>query len=268
MAVSARDNAADDEYAVVATLLAESAASGSPTRRDELRDEAIAHCLPLADHIARRFAGRGEPFDDLVQVARVGVVNAVNRFDPGLGADFLSFAVPTVMGEVRRHFRDNTWSVRVSRRAKDTAQAIARGTDELVQKLGRSPKPSELATHLDLPQQEVVDGLLARSAHTTTSLDAGSDESAEFVGRPLRETLGDDDQQLSRIDDFATLGPALQALPERERTIIELRFFESKSQSEIAKHVGVSQMHVSRLLSSTLRRLRDDVSGVSSEEEK
>ncbi|WP_312870855.1 SigB/SigF/SigG family RNA polymerase sigma factor [Gordonia asplenii] len=247
-----------DDYAVVAALLAKAAAVDDATDRADLRDEAIERCLPLAEHIARRFAGRGEPFDDLLQVARVGVVNAVDRFDPTVGAEFLSFAVPTVMGEVRRHFRDNTWSVRVNRRAKDIAAAIARGTDELIQQLGRSPKPSELATHLDMPVSDVIDGLLARSAHSASSIDSPN-AAADDDGRTLKDTLGGEDREMLRIDDFVTLRPAMEQLPERERRIIALRFFESKSQSEIAAEVGISQMHVSRLLSSTLRRLRKSV---------
>lgn len=246
-----------DEYTVVVALLAKAATVDGPDRAS-LRDEAIERCLPLAEHVARRFAGRGEPFDDLLQVARVGVVNAVDRFDPDVGAEFLSFAVPTVMGEVRRHFRDNTWSIRVNRRAKDIAQAIARGTDELIQQLGRSPRPSELATHLDLPVSDVIDGLLARSAHSAASIDSPN-AADEDDGRTLKDTLGGEDPEMSRIDDFVTLRPAMERLPDRERMIIALRFFESKSQSEIAAEVGISQMHVSRLLSSTLRTLRKAV---------
>lgn len=245
-----------DEYGV-ADLLSQAASTDDPDLRAALRQETIERLLPLAEHVARRFAGRGEPFDDLVQVARVGVVNAVDRFDPTVGAEFLSFAVPTVMGEVRRYFRDNTWSIRVNRRAKDVAQAIARGTDELIQSLGRSPRPSELAAHLDLPVADVIDGLLARSAHSASSLDSPVADGED--GRSLAETLGSEDREMTRIDDFVTLQPAMEDLPERERTIVALRFFEAKSQSEIAAELGISQMHVSRLLSATLRKLREAV---------
>lgn len=244
------------EYAVVATLMAQAAETDDAGRKSRLREQAIAAAMPLADHVARRFSGRGEPFDDLLQVAHVGLVNAVDRFDPERGSDFLSFAVPTIMGEVRRHFRDNTWSIRVSRRAKDTAQAIARGIDELVQTLGRSPRPTELAAHLDLPLTEVIDGLLARSAHSATSIDQAS-TSDGGEGRPLVETLGTDDPDMERVADSVTIRPLLERLPARERRILALRFFESKSQSEIAAEVGLSQMHVSRLLSATLKKLRE-----------
>nr|WP_283242202.1 SigB/SigF/SigG family RNA polymerase sigma factor [Gordonia araii] len=241
-------------------MLARAARSSDEARRTELRDQAVELCLPLADHVAQHFAGRGEPFDDLVQVARVGVVNACDRFDPDRDTEFLSFAVPTVMGEVRRYFRDNTWTVRVSRRAKDTAQAIARGADELIQTLGRSPRPSELATHLDLPLDEVVDGLLARSAYSTSSLDSPMADDGDG-GRPLKDSLGTSDRDIDRVSDFLTVREAMKQLPERERTVIALRFFRSMSQSEIAAELGISQMHVSRLLSATLRSLRDAVGG-------
>lgn len=248
-----------DDYAAAVRLLATAAAETDDERRAQLRDEAVAACLPLADHVARRFAGRGEPFDDLVQVARVGLVNACDRFDPTRETEFLSFAVPTVMGEVRRHFRDNTWTVRVGRRTKETAQAITLGIDELAQTLGRSPRPTELAAHLDLPVDEVIDGLLARSAHTASSLDAPASDHGEDAGRPLVETIGATDPDMGRMDDFVTIREAMVELPERERTIVALRFFRSMSQSEIAEELGISQMHVSRLLSATLRRLREAV---------
>ncbi|WP_237421945.1 SigB/SigF/SigG family RNA polymerase sigma factor [Gordonia sp. SID5947] len=228
---------------------------GDADRRAAMRDEIVERCLPLADHVARRFSDRGEPFDDLLQVARIGVVNAVDRFDAERGASFLSFAVPTVMGEVRRHFRDSMWSIRVPRRAKETSLSISKASDELVQTLGRSPRPSEIAEHLDLPVDEVIDGLMARSAYHARSIDAEPDDE----GRSIRETLGSDDERISQIDEFVTLRPALERLPDREREILSLRFFHAMSQSEIAAKVGISQMHVSRLLSRTLSSLRDEL---------
>ncbi|MDL9946529.1 SigB/SigF/SigG family RNA polymerase sigma factor [Gordonia sp. ABSL11-1] len=233
-----------------------------PAVKAEIRDAAVERCLPLAEHVARRFSDRGEAFDDLLQVARIGVVNAVDRFDPERGAGFLSFAVPTVMGEVRRHFRDTMWSMRVPRRAKETSLSIGKASDELVQRLGRSPRPSELAEYLDLPVSEVIDGLMARSAYNAKSIDAEPDDDE---GRSIRETLGDDDEHLSRVDEFVTLRPALERLPDRERRILSLRFFHAMSQSEIAAEVGISQMHVSRLLSRTLTALREELSTESDE---
>ena len=248
----AHDDPAHDDYADVASALTEMRAEPDAVRRARMRDDAINRCLPLAENIARRYADRGAAFDDLLQVACIGVVNAVDRFDAEQGADFLAFAVPTVMGEVKRHFRDTTWSIRVPRRAQELALEIARAGDELVQQLGRSPRPTELAAHLDIPVDDVIDGLMARSAYAATSIDAASDD----AGRPIADRLGDDDPELARIDEFATLRTVLENLSERERRILVLRFFHAMSQSEIAKQVGVSQMHVSRILASTLRTLR------------
>lgn len=254
-------SAADDAYVVAARLLTERESETDSRRRDELRDHAIEMCLPLADHVAARFTGRGEPFDDLVQVARIGLVNACDRYDPEYGAAFLSFAVPTVMGEVRRYFRDSSWSLRVGRRAKENAQAISGGIDDLIQSLGRSPRPSELADHLGLSVDDVVEGLLARSAHSASSLDApvgyGDDP-----GQPIGETLGDTDPELELTADFVAIKEAMTELPERERRIVALRFFRAMSQSEIAAEMGISQMHVSRLLSSTLTTLRDAINPI------
>lgn len=225
--------------------------------RERRRAEIIERCLPLADHVARRFAERGEPIDDLRQVARIGLVHAVDRFDVERGNNFLAFAVPTVMGEVKRYFRDSTWSIRVPRRAQEASMSIAKASEELLQTLGRSPRPSEIAAHLDLPVEEVIEGMVARSAYTATSIDAETSSSSE--GWTLADTLGDEDPRLDLVEEFVTLQPALEQLTERERTILTLRFFRSMSQSEIAKHVGISQMHVSRLLTRILQTLRTQV---------
>ncbi|WP_231965661.1 MULTISPECIES: RNA polymerase sigma factor SigF [unclassified Mycobacterium] len=221
------------------------------------RERIVQRCLPLADHIARRFDGRGEPREDLVQVARVGLVNAVNRFDVEAGSDFVSFAVPTIMGEVRRHFRDNSWSVKVPRRLKELHLRLGAATAELSQRLGRAPTASELAAELDMDREEVVEGLVAGSSYNTLSIDSGGggDEDAPAIV----DTLGDMDTGLDQIDNRETLRPLLAQLPERERTVLVLRFFESMTQTQIAERVGVSQMHVSRLLAKSLARLRDQL---------
>ncbi|MFL0242947.1 MULTISPECIES: SigB/SigF/SigG family RNA polymerase sigma factor [Mycobacteriaceae] len=220
------------------------------------RDAIIERCLPLADHIARRFEGKGEARDDLLQVARIGLINAVKRFDVEMGSDFASFAVPTIMGEVRRHFRDNSWSVKVPRRMKELHLQIGTASAEMSQRLGRAPTASELATELGIDRDEVLDGLMAGSSYKTTSIDgtagSGSDE------RPsLAETLGDVDPGLEKVEYREALRPLLEELPERERTVLVLRFFESMTQSQIAAKVGISQMHVSRLLAKTLAQLRE-----------
>jgi RNA polymerase sigma-B factor len=220
------------------------------------RDKVIERCLPLADHIARRFDGRGEPRDDLVQVARVGLVNAVARFDVEAGSDFVSFAVPTIMGEVRRHFRDNSWSVKVPRRLKELHLRLGTATGELSQRLGRAPTASELAEELDMDRTEVVEGLVAGSSYNALSIDSGGGGDDEDP-RAIVDMLGDVDSGLTQIENREALRPLLAALPERERTVLVLRFFESLTQTQIAEQVGISQMHVSRLLAKSLARLRD-----------
>lgn len=222
------------------------------------RDKIVERCLPLADHIARRFEGRGEPRDDLVQVARVGLVNAVVRFDVETGSDFVSFAVPTIMGEVRRHFRDNSWSVKVPRRLKELHLRLGAATADLSQRLGRAPTATELAAELGMDRSEVVEGLVAGSSYNTLSIDSGGG-SEDDDARAIADTLGDVDAGLDRIEDRESLRPLLEALPERERTVLILRFFESMTQTQIAERVGISQMHVSRLLAKSLARLRDQL---------
>ena len=222
------------------------------------RDRIVERCLPLADHIARRFDGRGEPRDDLVQVARVGLVNAVIRFDVHAGSDFVSFAVPTIMGEVRRHFRDNSWSVKVPRRLKELHLRLGAATAELSQRLGRAPTATELAAELDMDRDEVIEGLVAGSSYNTLSIDSGGGGSEEDAPA-IADTLGDVDLGLDQIENREALRPLLAALPERERTVLLLRFFESLTQTQIAERVGISQMHVSRLLAKSLARLRDQL---------
>ena len=236
--------------------LASLAADSSEFQRH--RDKIVERCLPLADHIARRFEGRGEPRDDLVQVARVGLVNAVVRFDVDAGSDFVSFAVPTIMGEVRRHFRDNSWSVKVPRRLKELHLRLGAATAELSQRLGRAPTATELAAELGMDRAEVVEGLVAGSSYNTLSIDSGSG-SDDDDARAIVDTLGDADAGLDRIEDREALRPLLEALPERERTVLVLRFFDSMTQTQIAERVGISQMHVSRLLAKSLTRLRDQL---------
>jgi RNA polymerase sigma-B factor len=221
------------------------------------RDSIVERCLPLADHIARRFDGRGEPRDDLVQVARVGLVNAVIRFNVDAGSDFVSFAVPTIMGEVRRHFRDNSWSVKVPRRLKELHLRLGAATAELSQKLGRAPTPSELAAELEIDREEIVEGLVAGSSYNTLSIDGAGGGTEEAPA--IADTLGDVDLNLDQIENRESLRPLLASLPERERQVLLLRFFESMTQTQIAERVGISQMHVSRLLAKSLARLRDQL---------
>ncbi|ATQ28890.1 RNA polymerase sigma factor [Rhodococcus ruber Chol-4] len=253
-----RSGRAADEYADVIPLFEEMTTLGEDDpARGTMRDSLVERCLPLAEHIARRFDGRGEAFDDLLQVARLGLVNAVDRFDPERGSDFVSFAVPTIMGEVRRHFRDAGWAVRVPRRMKEMHLALSKATGELSQRLGRAPTAAELAAELGLDPEEVAEGLVAGNAYQAVSVDrpapAGDD------GVTLADTLGDYDAALAHVENHEALRPLLAALPERERTVVLLRFFGNMTQTQIAERVGVSQMHVSRLLTKTLAQLREQL---------
>jgi RNA polymerase sigma-B factor len=231
--------------------------SHHPADADQIRAEIVTRALPLAEHIARRFRGRGEPYDDLVQVARVGLLNAVDRFDPARGSDFISFAVPTIMGEVRHHFRDAGWAMRVPRRLKDLHLEIGKIVESLSQHLGRAPSAREIAAELGIDAGEVAEALIAGSAYQTVSMDASVRGQGEDP--PLVDTLGSDDLSLETAEGYATIEPALARLPERERTIVVLRFFGGFTQSQIAQRMGISQMHVSRLLAKTLDELRDEL---------
>ncbi|MEE2033063.1 SigB/SigF/SigG family RNA polymerase sigma factor [Rhodococcus chondri] len=247
-----------DEYAdVTDTLTKLLSLTEDDPERSAIRDDVIARCLPLAEHIARRFEGRGEASEDLLQVARLGLVNAIDRFDPERGSDFVSFAVPTIMGEVRRHFRDTGWSVRVPRRMKELHLSLSKATSELSQQLGRAPTPSELARELGIDQEEVLQGLVAGNAYQTVSVDRASPSGDD--GLTLADTLGDYDAALDDVENHEALRPLLEALPERERQVVLLRFFGNMTQTQIAERVGVSQMHVSRLLTKTLAQLREQL---------
>ena len=221
------------------------------------REAIVERSLPIADHIARRFRNRGEPLDDLVQVARVGLVNAVNRFDVETGSEFLAFAVPAMMGEVRRHFRDHGWAVKVPRRLKDLQRQLVQARGELSQRHGRAPTASEIADHLGIDRELVAEGVIAGSSYSTRSTDVQAGPDDEY--RPLGETLGDVDHNLDTVIDVETVRPHIAALPDRQRTVLMLRFFENLTQSQIAERIGCSQMHVSRLLAQALCTLRSQV---------
>lgn len=224
-----------------------------------LRRELIAGYLPVARNIARKFGRRGENPDDLEQVASVGLVLAVDRFDPDRGVDFLSFAVPTITGEVQRYFRDRFTPIRLPRRLRQLQSEIYNAAAELAQRHGRAARPSEIARHLGLEVGVVLEGLAAQNMAHTSSLDeprdgdggAGSTEQGRLAGA-LRQT----EPEFDLIEYRESLGPMLAVLPERERRILLMRFFGGMTQTEIAVHVGISQMHVSRLLSRTLAQLR------------
>ncbi|MFE5647072.1 SigB/SigF/SigG family RNA polymerase sigma factor [Rhodococcus sp. NPDC056516] len=245
------------DYAHLVDLFADIKALPDGAERERLRARIIESCLPIAANIATRYRGRGQTHEDLFQVASVGLVNAVNRFDLGKGRDFLSFAIPTMMGEVRKHFRDRGWDVRVPRSLQENYLALQKARTFLTQSLGREPTVPELAAHLEVEPGDVAEIIAAGDSYHSASLDA----SVSVDGRPLGETLGDFDAALDSVDNHETLRPALLALPERERTILLYRFFGELTQSEIAEKVGLSQMHVSRLLTQSLVALRADLKG-------
>ncbi|MEZ5114858.1 MAG: RNA polymerase sigma factor SigF [Candidatus Nanopelagicales bacterium] len=225
-------------------------------RRREVRDTLVTMHLPLVEYLARRFRDRGESHDDLVQVGTIGLIKAVDRFDPERGVEFSTYATPTIVGEIKRHFRDRGWAVRVPRRLQELRMALTRANGELSQTLGRSPTVRELAEHLGISEEEVLEGLESAQAYATTSLDAASGGDDGDDSPALADTLGGEDEALEGVEYREALKPLLAALPERERRIILLRFFHNKTQSQIAEEIGISQMHVSRLLAKSLAQLR------------
>jgi RNA polymerase sigma-B factor len=234
-------------------LLKEKFRDYAATRDPRVRDELIAAHLPLAEHLARRFNHRGEPLDDLIQVASVGLLKAVERFDPGRGLEFSTFAIPTIVGELKRHFRDKGWAVRVPRQVQELYLMVA----SLTRELGRFPTIPEIARRASVSEDDVLEAMEAGRAYRSLSLDSRLSGSSDDEGLGAR--LGGDDPALANVEHRATLGPLLAALPPREQFILRLRFYEGKTQSEIARELGISQMHVSRLLARTLSQLRERV---------
>ena len=230
---------------------------GDP-RRQVLRDEIVLMHLPLVHHLARRYRDRGESLDDLVQVGTEGLIKAVDRFDVTRGVQLGTFATPTILGDIKRHFRDRAWSIRLPRRLQEMHASVSRPTESLTQTLGRAPTVREIAEALDISPDEVLDAIEARHAYATTSLDAGPD-GEQGSRASIADWLGADDDALSALVDREALRPLLAALPDRERRILMLRFFHDRSQSQIAEEMGISQMHVSRLLARTLAGLRHDL---------
>jgi RNA polymerase sigma-B factor len=220
-----------------------------PARRDEL----VRLYMPIVEYVARRFYGRGEPMSDLVQVGSIGLINALDRFDPRRGLEFTSYATPTIIGEIKRYFRDKGWMVRVPRRLQEVRSAMGPATADLNQQLGRSPTVAELAARIGATDDEVVEALESGNAYSPASIEAQTDPAS---GWSLADTLGFDDAGIEQIEYRESLKPLLASLGERERTILVLRFFHNRTQSQIAEEIGLSQMHVSRLLARTLAQLR------------
>ncbi len=222
--------------------------------RGRIREQAIQAWHPLAKHLAQRFHGRGEPLDDLTQIATLGLIKAIDRFDPQYGNDFAAYAVPTIVGEIKRHFRDRTWHIRVPRRLQELKLDINEATATLAQQLGRSPTVSDLADHLQRSEDDIIEGLEGARAYSAVSLQTLVGTGID--GTELGDQLGVEDPDLAVAEFRACLGPALHALTEREQKIVIFRFFGNLTQTQIAERVGISQMHVSRLLAKSLATLR------------
>ena len=236
-------------------LLAEYARTRDPVLLEEL----VERFMPLAKNLAGRYSGGVEPYDDLLQVASVGLVNAITRFDPDRGFTFATFAVPTILGEVRRHFRDRGWSIRVPRDLQERNLDVENALAELPTRLGRAPSVPEVAEHLGLSAEHVLEAMEAGTAHHTRSIEAAHGDNEDDEGRALAEVLGVDEPGFEAVEYGAAIAPVLKRLSDRDRRILHMRFVEDRTQSEIAEDVGVSQMHVSRILRSTLKQLRERV---------
>ena len=221
-----------------------------------VRDELIEKYIHVAEYLSRRFSGRGESADDLRQVAMVGLIKSVDGFDPSKGFQFQTYATSTIVGELKRHFRDKGWAVRVPRRLQEVGAHVTKASAELAQELGRDPTLREIAERTGESVEEVLEAMDAAKAYATSPLDApGDDERGS-----LMDTLGIEDPSFELLSSWVSVGPALEALAPRERQILYLRFVHDKTQSEIAEEMGISQMHVSRLLTKTLESLRDAAS--------
>jgi RNA polymerase sigma-B factor len=224
-----------------------------PTR-DAARAALVNLHLPLVEHCARRFRNRGEPYEDLVQVGTIGLIKSIDRFDLERGVEFSTYATPTIIGEIKRYFRDKGWAIRVPRRLQELRMQIGSASAELTQTLGRSPTPRELAETIGCSVDDILEGIESSNAYSTLSLDAG-DGDEDGAGTML-DAIGVDDANLEHVEIRESIKPLLDRLDAREKRILLLRFFKNMTQSQIAEEIGVSQMHVSRLLSRTLEQLR------------
>ncbi|MFJ4206313.1 RNA polymerase sigma factor SigF [Streptomyces sviceus] len=226
--------------------------------RDTLRGQVVEAWLPMANRLAGRFRSRGESFDDLRQVAALGLVKAVDRYDPARGSAFESYAVPTITGEIKRHFRDHMWTLHVPRRVQDLRNRVRLASQDLAQTIpGRRPTVAEIAEHANMSEEDVLVGLEALESFSALSLDAELPGSGD--GYSLADALGSSDPALDTVVDRESVKPRLAALPERERAILYMRFFGDMTQSRIAEQLGISQMHVSRLISRCCGRMREQI---------
>ncbi|MGW6953145.1 SigB/SigF/SigG family RNA polymerase sigma factor [Streptomyces xanthophaeus] len=227
--------------------------------RQYVRNTLIEMNLSLVQFAARRFRNRtdGTDIEDIIQVGTIGLIKAIDRFDPSLGNEFTTLALPYITGEIKRHFRDTTWAVRVPRRLQELRIELARGKEDLHAVLDRAPTVRELAEHLDLTDEEVIEGLVASNGHSSQPLEQEADESSERASRPLAEVLGHEDPAMELFEDFRTLAPLLEGLAGRDRLILQMRFGQEMTQAQIGERLGISQMQISRILTRTLNRLRE-----------
>ncbi|MFF3949912.1 SigB/SigF/SigG family RNA polymerase sigma factor [Streptomyces sp. NPDC001902] len=245
-----------DDTPDTAEALRRIAALPDGPEKDALREQVVIAWMPMSDRLARRFRHRGESTEDLRQVAALGLVKAVQRYDPARGSAFESFAVPTIVGEVKRHFRDHLWGVHVPRRVQELRSRVRTVHHELVGTKGRTPTVAEIAAHARMSEQDVLVAMEALDSFVPASLDSATPGTE---GRTFIDTLGAEDPCLDSVVDRVAVAPRLRELPPRERKILYLRFFRDMTQTQIADQLGLSQMHVSRLISRTCRRLREEV---------
>ncbi|MFB7830693.1 RNA polymerase sigma factor SigF [Streptomyces sp. NPDC056056] len=247
-----------DARALSKAFLRELAAREEGTAEHQyVRNTLIEMNMSLVVHAAGRFRSRGDEREDILQVGMIGLIKAIDRFDLSREVEFATFAVPYIVGEIKRFFRDNTWAVHVPRRLQEARVELAKATDELSARLGRAPRPSELAPVMDLSEDEVVEAQVAANGYHSTSLDARLAGDSEEEDAALADLIGQEDPALALFEEFHTLAPLVEALAPRDRLLLHLRFVEELTQTEIGERIGVSQMQVSRLLARSLDRLRD-----------
>jgi len=227
------------------------------TKDKKIRDRLVVMHQNLVRFLAGKFMNRGEPIEDLVQVGTIGLINAIDRFDPERGTKFSTYATPTIVGEIRRHFRDKAWSLKVPRRLQELNLASNKAAENLSQKLGRAPTIQEIAQAVDATEEETLEAIELGNAYETVSLDTKLAYEGESAPLSLAEFVGESDGSLENLEKYGDLSQAMDCLDQRERSIIYLRFFKDMSQTEVAKKLNISQMHVSRLQQKALKRLKD-----------
>jgi len=231
------------------------------TREEEIRDRLVMLHLNLVRFLAGKFANRGEPLEDLIQVGTIGLINAVDRFDPARGNKFSTYAAPTIVGEIKRHFRDKAWNLKVPRRLQELNLAAGKAVETLTQRLGRGPTVHEIADHINASEEETLEAIELGNAYETVSLDSRLDSQNDSGPMTLAEFIGAEDEALQDINTFDDLREAIQDLDAREQEIIRLRFFGELSQTEVAQRLKISQMHVSRLQQKALKKLKGALAG-------